>query len=96
MNVGLLEKQMICPLCTEPMKRNGLRWRCGKNRCKKKEITVRSNSFFEKSKVPIRKLVRLLYIWCDRDPVTKAAENLKISQPTAVDWFQFCRDVCSV
>jgi hypothetical protein len=39
--------------------------------------------------------VRLLYLWSARTPVSEAAEHAETTIKTTIDWYSFCRDVCS-
>lgn len=67
-------------------------WKC--SICKKK-ISVLSESFFSKSKIEIKKLILLLYLWACNVSVTKVSKILDISDNSAICWFQYIRDVCS-
>ena len=58
-------------------------------------MTLRDGSFFEKSKLPLRKWLVLLYWWSREYPVLMATEEAEITKHTAIDVFQWLREVCS-
>ena len=37
----------------------------------------------------------LLHLWAKNDPVSSVADALEISRPSAIDAFQWLREVCS-
>lgn len=96
---GVLHNNRNCSICQEPMglvkakdRTDGLKWRCSK--CKG-EKTVRDGSIFSKSKLPIDKLLLILYgwstNWCNN---TFLEEELEVTPYTAVKWLAECRKVC--
>jgi hypothetical protein len=98
--IGLFHSECMCSKCDKPMKKSmsddvkKCRWRCGRKGCNT-EKSFRAGSFFGKSKLSVKTLVRLLFMWSARTPVTEAAEHAQTSVKTAIDWYSFCRDVCS-
>ncbi len=103
-NKGLLASSMDCQKCnngtamvfTERTEQGGSKdgytWRCTHCHTMK---TIRAGSFFAKSKLPLNKWVFLLYLWSMDVGVCTAALQAEVSEVTAVDVYQFCRDVCS-
>ena len=103
-NKGLLASRMDCTKCnngtamvlTEQTEQGGSKdgytWRSPQCYTMK---TIRAGSFFAKSKLPLNKWIFLLYLWSLDVGVCTAALQAEISQVTAVDVYQFCRDVCS-
>ncbi|KAF4149088.1 putative ISXO2-like transposase domain-containing protein [Phytophthora infestans] len=96
MSVHLLAPSLLCPKCTTSMRLDvgHERWRCSRAACRT-ERSIRTNSFFSKSKLPLRKLVRLLCHWCARTPVTAAAVMVGVNAQAAMQWYTYCRDICS-
>ena len=70
----------------------GCCWRCPD--CHKR-ISIRKGSFFEKSKLTIQKWLLLIHWWYRQYPVTHAAEEVGVSEATAVQVYQWMRDACS-
>ena len=73
---------------------DGYGWRCSRCRTKK---SIRTGSFFETSKVALATLLRIMYLFCLDVPVKTTCELMHgdISKPTIIDWFNFCRDICT-
>jgi hypothetical protein len=102
-NVGLINKSFDCPKCSNPMHQSvktgkgakvTARWRCGRKTCNV-ERSMRTGSFFQGSKLKWTTLISLLWSWSAREPVTTAAQKAECTLKSAIDWYQFCRDVCS-
>lgn len=99
--MGLLAKTPpLCPLCERNMTQvrdntvqDGYRWRCPDHKGRK--MTIRYGSFFERSHVPLPKLVVLLYLWSFQMPIVCAVQMTGISEATLIDWYNFIREVCS-
>ena len=72
---------------------DGVKWYC--NTCKV-ENSIRQDSFFSKSHLPITKLLEILYWWtldCNLETVSK---EIEISEHFLVNWFSLLREVCFV
>ena len=67
-------------------------WWC--RQCKSRK-SIRDGSFFQKSHLTLQKWLLLLYLWARDYPVTDVAEEAEISQSTAIDVFQWLKEVCS-
>ena len=95
-SVGLVANQLKCPKCSNDMTLDVARerWRCNRSACPI-ERSIRVNSFFSKSRLPLRKLVRLLCHWAARSPVTSAADMVGVRPSAAAQWYVYCRDICS-
>lgn len=95
----LLKNSMVCGRCQNNCRLvkyqqnvDGYRWRCRPCNFTK---SIRSGSFFERSHLSLKLILRLIYRWCDDYPGTKIAKELEINRATTVtDWMNFCRDVC--
>ena len=70
-------------------KRRRLRWYCPQCYTRK---SIRAGSFFEKS---LQKLVLLMYMWVRQYPVKDASEEAEVTEHTAIDMYQWLREVCS-
>ncbi|KAF4036592.1 hypothetical protein GN244_ATG11301 [Phytophthora infestans] len=97
MRHGLVSRTILSRHCDSEMTMDTAckRWRCRRKGCGDHEISVRAGSFFAKSKLPVSKRLRLLLFWCSDLPAGIAQQWLDISDVTAIDWYSFCRDVCS-
>ena len=69
---------------------DGFMWEC---HCRKYKST-RNGSFFEKSRSTLNKIILLIYHWARELSQDTAIHELNISNKTAIDWYNFCRDVC--
>ena len=56
---------------------------------------LRDGSFFSRSKLPQQKWMVLLYWWVREYPVTNAAEEADVGRDTAINVYQWLREVCS-
>ena len=51
--------------------------------------------FFEKFRLSLRQWLVLFYCWFREYPVTDAAEEAEVEKKSAVQAYQYCRDICS-
>ena len=70
-------------------------WRCSEDKCKKSCSIIRAGSLFEKSKLSLQQWLVIIHWWLRHYPVTKAAEVAKVSEITAMQSYQYLRDICS-
>ena len=70
------------------------RWRCVDDGCKK-SCSIRAGTFFDKSKLSLQQWLVIIFWWVRQYPVTKAAEEAKVSEPTGIQTYQYLRDICS-
>ncbi|CAL4126121.1 unnamed protein product [Meganyctiphanes norvegica] len=47
-------------------------------------------------KIPVHKAVELVYYWAKKYPVNKTAEEVDVHENTVIDYFNYCREVCTV
>eukprot|EP00794_Sanderia_malayensis_P009459 gene9459-10446_t len=73
---------------------DGYRWRCPARLCRATK-SIRYDSFFEKSKLPLRVLVALIYCWSVGMRLTTTTIVLGLSEPTVVNWYNLMREECS-
>ena len=71
---------------------DGISWYCPQCYTRK---SIRQNSFFAKSRLPLQKWVLLIYFWVRQYPVTDAHEEAEVGEHTAIDIYQWLREVCS-
>ena len=96
---GLLRTQQDCSSCgismawkRRPTCGDKFTWRCPNCNCMK---SIRNESFFSKSKLPLQTWLQLMHHWSMDMPVTQAAKQAKISEKRCIDIYQYMRDVCS-
>ena len=70
------------------------RWRCSDTTCRK-STSLRAGSFFAQSNLTLQKWLILIHWWCREYPVSDAAQEAKITEKTAVQAYQYFRDICS-
>ena len=73
---------------------DGFVWRCKCKGCKT-TVSARDGSFFEKSKLPMSKLLHCIYLWALETSIVSATAQLAVSVKTLVDFYNFLREVCS-
>ena len=90
---------MICSRCNTGMTlgqksdiSDGCIFRCAA--CKTTK-SLPAGSFFSKSKLTLQKWLLLLYWWVRQYPVSDAAEEAKVGRDTAIDAYQWFREVCT-
>ena len=71
---------------------DGYSWWC--RNCKTRK-SIREGSFFSKSKINLQKWLLIIYMWAREYPVTDVSEEAKVHIETAIDIFQWLREVCS-
>ena len=98
---GLLPRNKTCPACNHPMTMQArsditdkFRWRCPDSTCKK-SVSLRSRTFFDQSRLQLRQWIVLMYWWARQYPVSDAAEEAEVDEKTAIQIYQYCRDICS-
>ena len=67
-------------------------WWCPQ--CKGRK-SIRDGSFFSKSRLSLQKWLLLLYFWVREYPVTDAMEEAEVNKGTAIDIYQWFREVYS-
>ncbi|ETO70930.1 hypothetical protein F444_12675 [Phytophthora nicotianae P1976] len=101
MEVGLLERSMLCPQCAQSMRLNARKryWRCCRKTRhadgKQEQFSIFVNSWFSKMKLELSQALRLMFAWCMRTPQPQAAHMAKVSENTASAWYAACRVLCS-
>lgn len=73
---------------------NRIYWKCNKRSCRK-NISLRTDSWFEGSKLQFENAVLFIYSWCEElTSIKYCSKHLGMSQPTTVDWNNYLREVC--
>ena len=71
---------------------DGVSWWCSS--CKGRK-SIRDGSFFNKSRLTLQKWLLIMYLWARQYPVTDVAEEAEVELHTAIDIYQWLREVCS-
>ena len=71
---------------------DGYSWWC--RSCKTRK-SIRDGSFFAKSKLTLQKWLLLMHLWATDIPVTDAVDEAEIDIRSAVDVYQWFREVCT-
>ncbi|BHF83518.1 hypothetical protein SprV_0902666100 [Sparganum proliferum] len=66
----------------------------GCSRCRKRKA-LRSGSVFERSRLAIGTIMRILLAFLRGTRVSKCEEDVGVCHTTAVEWYAICRSVCS-
>jgi len=69
-------------------------WRCPSKNCRT-NTSIRKDSFFERSGLPLDKLIDLIYYWLLELPHVAIQHELQVDKQTVTDWANFLREVCS-
>lgn len=71
---------------------DGVCWYC--SACKTTK-SIRESSFFAKSRLPLQKWMLVMYWWARQYPVSDCKDEAEIAKHTAIDMYQWLREVCS-
>ncbi|GFY19818.1 mitotic-spindle organizing protein 2A [Trichonephila clavipes] len=108
MKEGLIASSYVCPKCGKPMElrertgkslNDGFEWLC-RNRSSVKEEnhyvsrSVRKGSWFQLSNMDMCTVLLVMRKWFGRCPQKYAVADLGVGSHTAVNWYNFCREVC--
>ena len=61
----------------------------------RKSVGPHDGTFFDKSKLSLWQWVVLMYWWICQYPVSDAAQEAEVGQKTAIQVYQYLRDMCS-
>lgn len=100
-NNSILSNSKNCPICGSKIElkhaplysSDGLKWRCQRNG-HTKDVSIRKDSWFEGSNLTIQELIELTYLWTTGMEQKLINHEMGISSKSAVDWDNFCREVC--
>ena len=95
---GLLAQQLTCHRCSVAMNiarraslTDGHAFRCPQCHT---YTSLRSGSFFEKSRLPLQKWILLMYLWVREYPIKDAQEEAEVAHETAVSIYRWLCEVC--
>ena len=71
---------------------DGYVYRCTK--CKTTK-SVKHGRFFGKAAITLAQIMQLALLWTLETPVTAVPQLIGVSEKTSIQWFNYCRDVCS-
>ena len=71
---------------------DGVSWYCPQCYTRK---SIRDGSFFSNSHLSLQKLLLIMYLWARQYPVTDAMEDAVVDKRTAIDIYQWLREVCT-
>lgn len=99
---GLLANAMFCDSCGSEcsfVSRKGISdgksWKCRRRECRNR-ASIRRGSFFADHNLPLTTMVEMIYWWCMDVEQKVVKQQLGISSNhTMVDWFNYCRDICT-
>ena len=71
---------------------DGVSWYCPQCYTRK---SIREGSFFSKSKITLQKWMIILHFWVHQYPVTDVMLEADVDKHTAIDAYQWFREICS-
>ena len=95
--IGILPVEINCLDCNERLTKTNFTenrtpyFRCPKRSCSRKRISVFKNTIFEGSKLPLKKVLHLLFWFSCRRPLSDAAETLDLNVKTVASFYAFFR-----
>jgi IS1 family transposase len=91
---GIILREIQCCHCNGRMtlRRAIKAYRCTTGRCRK-EKSIRENSFFSKSKLPLRKIMRLGYLWLIKTPITSIISAIGCGAHTVTNFMGYFRQL---
>lgn len=92
-NKELLLRDVFCPMCDVKLhlvKRSsapeGFVWQCRTSVCSKRRISVRDGSIFARSRLPIRKIMTVIYEWAKGGLGADISVDSVVARSTVVEW----------
>lgn len=108
---GLLVQENSCRKCDGPVMLTNKKvrgqdvpvWRCRRKGCQSVRSVRKGNEFFHYTNMNGRlhcnlklcEILELVYIWSIKMPMEEVPRHTGRSTNTVVDWFNYCREVCS-
>ena len=71
---------------------------CGEGRRCEKQVSPFRGTFFDgdSCRIPTSKVLELVYHFILKTPVVKASAEVEVSTHTGVDYYHFCRELCTM
>ena len=103
---GLIAVERNCPKCGGKMawvqckdRSDGVKRECrrkvkGKGYCC--EVSIRKDSWFEKSNMTLQEIIKYIYWWTTGMEQAHIRQQFSLASNTGVDWDCFCREVCEI
>ncbi|QQP54541.1 Putative LOC101846883 [Caligus rogercresseyi] len=95
---GLITRTLICPSCLASCKetkhKGKIVFRCTKKVCQK-VFSILIDSIFAKCRLPITKILHILYLWSCPRPVRDVVREVGVTKTTVVDWGKTFRAICT-
>lgn len=104
----LIPEEVFCKICSSPMylgesnsKLDQFIWRCSgrvalekrkARKCRQTE-SIRTNTIFAKSHLPISKILLIIYFWVDNLEIQKISKYINVSKKTVGQWCLAFREV---
>ncbi|DAZ99972.1 TPA: hypothetical protein N0F65_008779 [Lagenidium giganteum] len=95
MHAGLLKNSVCCRKCgAMHLARKATTWRCSKRSCDTAQ-SVRAGTVFYHSRLPMSKLVMLIYYFAADEPASRVRQYVKVGWRAMTEWFNILRGFCS-
>ena len=66
------------------------------NKRHKSVVSIRKDSWFENSNLALGEIMKMTYYWSQGECQARIIHELGVGRSTAVDWHNFCREVCEI
>ena len=94
---GLLASSADCPKCDSSCRmakhKGSPIWRCPRKGCQTR-VSIKAGSFFSQTKLSFATALKLMFQWTRQQRVTETAKDVGVTPKIAIDWYNFCRDIC--
>lgn len=101
--LSILPNARTCSKCLSPMRKSKDKSRGDKQKwvCTSKTIcgritTIRSGTWLARSKLSLAQIAKIMFCWSHKLPQKFAVLETGVSAHSMVDWYNFCRDICSL
>ena len=97
---GLLPAERRCPytVCGRRMTFSStdrsLEYRCSSKGHPRVRVSIRVGTIFSRGKLSLSTSVSIMYLWVSECSLTTTMRLLGVGEHAAVDWYNYCREVC--
>ncbi|CAG8678316.1 19869_t:CDS:2, partial [Racocetra fulgida] len=102
-NLGILTLIRLCKKCQNPMRKtkdmsrkDNQKWVCTSRTACGHVNTLRSGTWLANAKLSLSQIAKIMFCWSHKLPQQFIMCETDISTKTAVDWYNFCRDICAI